>query len=157
MMAIALENISKQWPGTLALDNVSIEIQEGRVHGVVGENGAGKSTLMGVLSGAFTAGKTPGTLAEAIKTSRKSASASGRPLLAMAPMFHTTPRCESRLVVKTNSRLPRRCSVAICCKTSFVMFFEIICRNHSPLSMLAPKSLVPIHRASTSSFASPPI
>ncbi|TQN61412.1 sugar ABC transporter ATP-binding protein [Agrobacterium tumefaciens] len=59
-MAIALENISKQWPGTLALDNVSIEIREGRVHGVVGENGAGKSTLMGVLSGAVM--PTTGTL-----------------------------------------------------------------------------------------------
>lgn len=59
-MSIALENISKQWPGTLALDKVSIEINEGRVHGVIGENGAGKSTLMGVLSGAVS--PTEGTL-----------------------------------------------------------------------------------------------
>ncbi|WP_448955447.1 sugar ABC transporter ATP-binding protein [Labrys neptuniae] len=51
-MTIRLEAITKRYPGVLALDRVSIEIREGRIHGIVGENGAGKSTLMGILSGA---------------------------------------------------------------------------------------------------------
>ncbi|MGV1795273.1 sugar ABC transporter ATP-binding protein [Rhizobium sp. A37_96] len=59
-MSIVLENITKQWPGTLALDGVSLEVVEGRVHGIVGENGAGKTTLVSVLSGAVI--PTAGTL-----------------------------------------------------------------------------------------------
>ncbi|NVD41758.1 sugar ABC transporter ATP-binding protein [Ensifer sp. HO-A22] len=59
-MSIVLDNITKQWPGTLALDGVSIEIVEGRVHGIVGENGAGKTTLVSILSGAVQ--PTAGTL-----------------------------------------------------------------------------------------------
>ncbi|RFB74952.1 sugar ABC transporter ATP-binding protein [Methylovirgula sp. 4M-Z18] len=51
-MSIVLENITKQWPGTRALDGVSLEVVEGRVHGIVGENGAGKTTLVSILSGA---------------------------------------------------------------------------------------------------------
>jgi ribose transport system ATP-binding protein len=62
-MSIVLENITKQWPGTLALAGVSIEIVEGRVHGIVGENGAGKTTLVSILSGAVQ--PTTGTLSMA--------------------------------------------------------------------------------------------
>ncbi|OOG63157.1 Ribose import ATP-binding protein RbsA [Ensifer sp. M14] len=62
-MSIVLENITKQWPGTLALDGVSIEVVEGRVHGIVGENGAGKTTLVSILSGAVQ--PTAGTLSMA--------------------------------------------------------------------------------------------
>jgi ribose transport system ATP-binding protein len=48
------EGLIKRHPGVLALDRVSITVQSGEVHAVVGENGAGKSTLMRVLSGATT-------------------------------------------------------------------------------------------------------
>ena len=49
--AVELENISKQFPGILALDHVSLTVYPGEIHAVIGENGAGKSTLINVLSG----------------------------------------------------------------------------------------------------------
>ncbi len=47
--------IVKQFPGTLALDRVQLDLYPGEIHAVVGENGAGKSTLMKILSGVYTA------------------------------------------------------------------------------------------------------
>src|SRR5512135_3194631 len=52
---LEVRNITKRFPGVLALDDVSLEFMPGEVHAVVGENGAGKSTLMKILAGAYIA------------------------------------------------------------------------------------------------------
>ena len=49
---LQLKGITKQYPGTLAVDHIDLSIKRGEVHAVVGENGAGKSTLIKMLSGA---------------------------------------------------------------------------------------------------------
>ena len=48
---LRLENLSKQFPGTLALDRVNFDVQAGEVHVLFGENGAGKSTLIQIVAG----------------------------------------------------------------------------------------------------------
>ena len=44
-------DITRRWGGLVAVDRVSIELQRGQVHAVIGTNGAGKSTLINILSG----------------------------------------------------------------------------------------------------------
>ncbi len=52
---VEFKHISKSFPGVKALTDISLTLEPGEVHVLVGENGAGKSTLMKILSGAYTA------------------------------------------------------------------------------------------------------
>src|SRR5512137_670621 len=52
-IVLSLENITKKYPGVLALNNVSMSFIEGEVHALLGENGAGKSTLIKAVAGAI--------------------------------------------------------------------------------------------------------
>ena len=50
---LVAENITKKFPGVIALEKVSMKLYPGKVNAILGENGAGKSTLMKILSGVY--------------------------------------------------------------------------------------------------------
>ncbi|MFV0465750.1 MAG: multiple monosaccharide ABC transporter ATP-binding protein [Lachnospiraceae bacterium] len=59
---LEMQNITKEFPGVRALDNVNIKVKKSSIHALVGENGAGKSTLMKVLSGVYPHGDYQGKI-----------------------------------------------------------------------------------------------
>ncbi|WP_066501644.1 sugar ABC transporter ATP-binding protein [Abyssisolibacter fermentans] len=59
---LEMKNITKEFPGVKALDNVNFKVKKGEIHCLVGENGAGKSTLMKVLSGVYPKGDYAGDI-----------------------------------------------------------------------------------------------
>ena len=59
---LVMKNITKEFPGVKALDDVTFEVERGEIHALVGENGAGKSTLMNVLSGTYPCGTYSGDI-----------------------------------------------------------------------------------------------
>ena len=59
---LEMRNITKEFPGVKALNNVNFKVKKGEIHCLVGENGAGKSTLMKVLSGVWKYGTYTGDI-----------------------------------------------------------------------------------------------
>jgi len=59
---LEMEHITKEFPGVIALKDVTFKVIKGEIHALVGENGAGKSTLMSVLSGIHPFGSYTGDI-----------------------------------------------------------------------------------------------
>ncbi len=59
---LEMRNITKTFPGVIALNRVNLKVKTGEIHCVVGENGAGKSTLMNILSGVYSHGSYTGEI-----------------------------------------------------------------------------------------------
>jgi len=59
---LEMDNITKEFPGVIALKDVTFKVKKGEIHALVGENGAGKSTLMNVLSGIHPYGTYTGNI-----------------------------------------------------------------------------------------------
>ena len=59
---LQMRNVTKRFPGVVALKNVNLELHQQEILGICGENGAGKSTLMKVLSGSYGASEYEGEL-----------------------------------------------------------------------------------------------
>ncbi len=90
---LTIDRLTKEFPGVLALDKVSLKIKRGEIHCICGENGAGKSTLMSVISGVYPKGSYTGqvfykgreTAYKSVKDSEKEGLAIIHQELALSP------------------------------------------------------------------------
>ena len=55
MALLEVKNIYKSFGGVKAIQNFSIEVNAGEIHGIIGPNGAGKTTIFNTISGVYTA------------------------------------------------------------------------------------------------------
>ena len=59
---LEMKDVTKKFPGVLALNKVTLQLKKGEILGICGENGAGKSTLMKILSGTYPSGTYEGEI-----------------------------------------------------------------------------------------------
>lgn len=124
-MVLALSNLWKVFPdGTMALQDVSLSIRTGHIHGLAGANGAGKSTLIKILSGDIeaTAGRIVWRGQPASWTSPRSAAAAGISAMQQhVPLFGQLSVLEnvyiSRSAVLRRSRQPYDDFARLCAAT----------------------------------------
>jgi ribose transport system ATP-binding protein len=93
-VVLSIEHLSKRFPGTQALDDVSFSVEAGEIHGLLGGNGSGKSTLIKILAGVYR-GDPGGTLRFA-----------GRELAADAVSLEVARACGLRFVHQNASVFP---------------------------------------------------
>ena len=53
MSHLQMSHITKNFPGVIANDEISLTVEEGEIHALLGENGSGKTTLMNALYGIY--------------------------------------------------------------------------------------------------------
>ena len=83
--------ITRRWGGLVAVDKVSIELERGSVHAVIGTNGAGKSTLINILSGEIAPSSGPGRVAGPRRHRLVAAAARARRPRPQLPAQHHLP------------------------------------------------------------------
>ena len=62
---LSVKNLTKRFPGVIALQNLTFDLKKGEVHALCGENGAGKSTLIKCISGIWPHGSYEGEISVA--------------------------------------------------------------------------------------------
>lgn len=112
-VVLEVKNLVKEFPGTLALDSVDLQIRRGEIHALLGENGAGKSTLIRSICGASqpTSGSIVVGGREVAMASPQEAQALG--IAVVHQHFNLVPQLSVRENLLLAESLPRRASVLI--------------------------------------------
>lgn len=101
MIALAAQRVTKRFGGVVALDEVSLDLRRGEVHGLIGPNGSGKTTLLNLLSGYYSPDAGTITIGGEDLTAH---SVQRRPKLGIARTFQK-PRLLPTLTVLDNAML----------------------------------------------------